>query len=57
MKFNTRRLLFLVIIIAICLPLPILVKALIAVPTLETLIIDYNDFSQNYDKKEKKWAK
>ncbi|MEL5939075.1 hypothetical protein WN865_05850 [Tetragenococcus halophilus] len=52
MKFNTRRLLFLLIIIAICLPLPILVKALIAVPTLEALIIDYNDFVQeHYPKK------
>ncbi|GMQ74321.1 hypothetical protein TEHSL10_19570 [Tetragenococcus halophilus] len=52
MKFNTRRLLFLLIIIAICLPLPVLLKALVAVPTLEALIIDYNDFVQeHYPKK------
>ncbi|MCO8294661.1 hypothetical protein [Tetragenococcus halophilus] len=52
MKFNTRRLLFLLIIIAICLPLPILIKALIAVPTFEALLLDFNEFCyQKYETK------
>lgn len=53
MKFNTRRLLFLVIIIAICLPLPIVAKALIAVPTLEALLLDFNEFCYEHDKKKR----
>lgn len=53
MKFKTRRTLFLIIIIAMCLPLPILAKALIAVPTFEALILDFNEFCYEHDKKKR----
>lgn len=51
MKFKTRRRLFLIAIIAICLPISFLWTAIIVAPIVEALLLDYNDFYQWYDRK------
>lgn len=52
MKFRTRRFLFIAIVIAICLPIPVLIKFLVIVPVFEGLLLDFNEFCyQKYEKK------
>lgn len=44
MKFKTRRFLFIAIVIAVCLPISVLYKTIIAVPLFEALLLDFNEF-------------
>lgn len=44
MKFKTRRRLFLIALIAICLPIPFLLKVMIASPAIQLLLLDSDEW-------------
>lgn len=46
MKFKTRRFLFLLILVTLVSPLPFLGKVLIAVPAVQALLLDFDEWTQ-----------
>ncbi|MCF1614114.1 hypothetical protein LQF61_04170 [Tetragenococcus koreensis] len=44
MKFKTRRRLFIVALIAIVSPLPVLLKAMVVLPAIQLLLIDSDEW-------------
>lgn len=45
MKFKTRRLLFIIILITLVSPLPLLGKVLTAAPAIQLLILDFDEWT------------
>ncbi|KFN91862.1 hypothetical protein [Tetragenococcus muriaticus] len=48
MKFKTRRRLFIVALLAVVSPLPLLLKAMVAAPAIELLLLDIDDWSATH---------
>ena len=51
MRKRTRRIIALIILVVLVSSLADLTKAIVAVPLIELLLIDWSDFSFEYDKK------